>query len=199
MQPLAHSVPTQNPLRVTLYRWDYELARSPWAFLVVLLGFIGGAATFTLFPMTTEGADYVRSPAHLQLLVLAGVGGLLWWGVYLINGLPAWNWVQLSPGLVRFRRYGELEILRDDIEEIRRYSPFYKPSWLLALGGLASPSPFSTRWAIPPSGGYVLKMKQRKLGHFGGWFWWHRNLYFAPRKAEGFHQSLEEWWGVPIS
>jgi hypothetical protein len=182
-----------------LYRWDFELATSESAFLVALGWTLAGAAVFTVMPLAGLGFDYLGSSAHVQLLILACVGGPLAWLVYLIDGLPYWNWIEFCPDGIRFRRYLESEVRRNEVKELATCSPQYRLPYLIALWALASPTPFSSRWAIPPSGGYVLTLSRRRLGYQDGWFWLHRCVHFAPRRREGFHELLEEWWGAPIS
>jgi len=182
----------------SLYRWDFELSRSPSAVLVAIEWSLGGAVVFTVFPMADVGFDYLGSTAHLQLLALACVGGPLAWAIHRIRGLPHWNWIDFGPDRIRFRRYLESDIPRQEIKGLATYLPQYRLPYLVYLFGFASPTPFSTRWAIPPSGGYVVTFARRKLGYVGGWFWWHRRIYFAPRDREGFHERLEGWWGSRV-
>src|SRR5881296_491409 len=135
----------------SLYRWDFELSRSPSAVLVAIEWSLGATA-------------------HLQLLALACVGGPLAWAIHRIRGLPHWNWIEFGPDRIRFRRYLESDIPREEIKGLATYLPQYRLPYLVYLFGFASPTPFSTRWAIPPSGGYVVTFARRKLGYVGGWF-----------------------------
>ncbi len=174
-----------------LYRWDHELAKSPWAALIILVAFLQAAVLFVV--VMGLATNFHAEAVRYALLMAAGYG-LLVWISYLVNGAPRYNFVEFAQDSLRIRRYRDLRMFRDEIEEVRPY--FLEPGlrWgiILALG---MPMPFEKRWIIPPTGGYELLLKKSRSA-FRFFPLRVQRIYFAPREREGFDTYLQEWLAI---